>query len=203
MAAPTRPPVLTEGAVERPAQQTPPDGRHSTGGLTRAMATLIAALAAAPGVLALCFQLWPVLRPDPRDQLAAELTALTVDRDVALRDFLARSGTAARGVDRISLRGRGYVVYLKVQIRGRKRHDLKLRESVYRVSTGHRVSGSSDVLSSYFKADTPNDQWIQPVFVPIPYVRGEIFVRFELKDGATVLAFADTDAMPGGLSARP
>jgi hypothetical protein len=45
-----------------------------------------------------------------------------------------------------------------------------------------------------FRADTPNDQWIVPVFIidPDPTMHGSFYVRVRLSDSKVMLAFADS-----------
>jgi hypothetical protein len=161
-----------------------------------AWTAIVAGVALASSAVALAFTLWPELKPDPRASLAANLKALAVERDVALRDYFRQIRRDASGLDVAELRTRGAVVYLQIGIEGRKHRDLVLRQHVYRAATRRRVPGEPDVADAFFRADTPNDRWVHPVFIPGPFRRYDVFVRLELYDGSVLLAFADTPAIP-------
>jgi hypothetical protein len=45
---------------------------------------------------------------------------------------------------------------------------------------------------AYFRPDTPNDQWIDQVFVAGPAYDFPVFVRLELFNGEALMSFADT-----------
>jgi hypothetical protein len=150
------------------------------------------AIAVLASAIALGFSLWPALRPDPRESLAAELHVKTVERGVTLRDYLTRRDLPA-DAGPSALRAQGQVVYLQVLIKGRKHGELSLLQVLYNARTRRRIPGQGDRRDSTFEADTPNDQWIYPVFVAdangwnVP-----VFVRLELFDRGILLAFADT-----------
>jgi hypothetical protein len=175
----------------------------------RAWATFLAVLAAGPASVGLVFTLWPGLAPDPGDRLAAELHATTIDRNVTLREYLTDLGERSAGKPVTP----GAVVYVSVNIQGRKHHDLKLFYRVYDDASRVRVR-PADVpglgpigreAASYFRADTPNDRWIAPVWIPSSSGVGRVFVRFELYDGDSMLAFTDSHAFafPAGRALQP
>jgi hypothetical protein len=152
-------------------------------------ATVIAVVASA---VALAFSAWPALRPDPRDVLAAKLHVETVEPAVTLGDYLRRTHQHLEGASSSDLRTRGYVVFLQIQIEGRKHGGLELHQVLYRASTGRRISDQGPTQDTFFRPDTPNDQWIDQVFVPTPPYDYPVFVRLELFDGESLMAFADT-----------
>jgi hypothetical protein len=155
---------------------------------------LIAVLAAAPGLVALAFQLWPDLKPDPREHLGASLKTLAIDPSVPFGEYLKRIRVSRGGFERDELRTPGTVVYLRVVIRGHKRQKLTLRDSVYRARTRQRIAGLSDAKTVGFKPEAPSDESVQQVFIPPVGVPDKVFVRFELSDRNSLLAFADTPA---------
>ena len=158
-------------------------------------ATTVAVIAS---VVALAFSLWPSLRPDPRTVLAASMKVQTVEPSVTYRDFLKRVSEDPGQLDDRVLRARGYVVYLQIKIEGRKHGGLTLNQLRYEAATGQRISGESAVRDSNAEADTPNDQWIHPVFVLEPPYDYPVFIRLELFDDDTLLAYADTSPLPLG-----
>jgi hypothetical protein len=157
-------------------------------------ATVIAVVASG---VALAFSAWPALRPDPRDVLAAKLHVETVEPAVTLRQYLQRTNQHLTGATASVLRHTGHVVYLRIQIQGRKHSDLELHQVLYRASTGGRIGGQTRTEDAFFRPDTPNDEWIVQVFVPGPAYDFPVFVRLELFDGDSLMSFADTPPMPG------
>lgn len=151
-----------------------------------------AAVAVVASLVALTFSAVPALRPDPRDVLAAKLKVETVEPAVTLREYLRRTRQRLEGASDSHLRARGYVVYLQIQITGRKHGDLELHQVLYRASTGRRISDQGPTQDALFRPDTPNDQWINQVFVPAPPYGFPVFVRLELFNGDSLMAFADT-----------
>lgn len=168
--------------------------------------SVTAIVALVVSVVALSFSLWPDLRPDPHDLLAAKVHVDTVEPDVTLAQYLHRTDQKPLKATLPSdLRKRGNVVYLRIQIQGRKHDKLELHQVLYRASTRQRIPKQEHecTLDSYFVADTPNDQWIYQVFVfdPPPGFP-QVFVRlelYELLERDSLLAFADTPP----LRARP
>lgn len=134
----------------------------------------------------------PALRPDPREVLAAKLHVETVEPAVTLDAYLRRTRQHLEGATQTDLRTRGYVVYLQIQIVGRKHGDLVLEQILYRASTQRRILDQGPTRDAFFQPDTPNDRWIAEVFVPEPPYEFAVFVRLELFDGDSLMAFADT-----------
>jgi|GEM_PF-5586574 len=157
---------------------------------TAAIAGLVAV---ASGVVTLAFTLAPWLKPDPGLQINGSLRVLTVEPHAVYKDFLARLGDGAPvQKDRSVLGEKGYVTYLRVDVNGRKRRDVELRQATYLVGSGRRYDSDS-VLG--FKSDTPSDRWVATAFVIDPGVGQDFFVRYELVDRGTILAIADTHAL--------
>jgi hypothetical protein len=151
-----------------------------------------AAVAVVASAVALTFSVWPSLRPDPRDVLAAKLHVETVEPAVTLGSYLRRTGQHIEGAGRSDLRARGYLVYLQIQIEGRKHGDLVLDQVLYRALTRRRIPDQGPTQDTLFTADTPNDRWIAQVFVLEPPYDFPVFVRLELFDRNSLMAFADT-----------
>lgn len=156
-------------------------------------AAVIAVFASA---LALAFSLWPSLSPDPRTVLAASIKVQTLEPGVTYRDFLQRVGEDLGQVRPSVLRARGYFVYLQIRIEGRKHGSLRVNKLYYAAATGRRIPGQTRPQDSSAEAGTPNDQWIHPVFVLKSPYEYPVFVRLELFDDDTLLAYADTPTLP-------
>ena len=157
-------------------------------------ATVIAVVASG---VALAFSAWPALRPDPRDVLAAKLHVETVEPAVTLRQYLQRTNQHVKGATESVLRHTGHVVYLRIQIQGRKHGNLQLHQVLYRASSGRRIGDQGPTEDAFFRPDTPNDEWIVQVFVPGPAYGFPVFVRLELFDGNSLMSFADTPPIRG------
>jgi hypothetical protein len=183
----------------KPAEQVdPPESRRARAlrGLGSAWKSTGPAIAVVGAALALAFSAWPSLRPDPRELLAATMQVVKVEPAVRYDGYLQRIHAARPHVDPQLLCATGSVVYLRVRVEGRKHGGLSLYQWLYRVSDGRRLEDQPEALArdSDFKPDTPNDQWIQPVFVPDSGHRA--FARLELFDGPIMLAVADTPRLP-------
>lgn len=150
------------------------------------------AIAVAASVLALAFSAWPALRPDPQEVLSARLHVHSVEPGVTLDEYLRRTGYRIAGASPQVLRTTGYVVFLGIQIEGRKHGSLELHQLLYRASTGRVIRDQGPTLDAYFRADTPNDRWIDQAFVPDPPYDYPVFVRLELFDHPSLMAYADT-----------
>jgi hypothetical protein len=172
------------------------------GSISYAIATASVALATA-GV-ALVFQLWPHLRPDPRERLAAEVQIVAIDEVVTFDQFLHRqnpeevdygearretleraSGSRDRAVHESYagiLEIPGEVVYVQVSIEGFKRRSAVLHRSLYNANSRHRLAidnlGGAATARVFLEA--PTDRFVVPIWVPPPPGGGKYFVRVEL-----------------------
>jgi hypothetical protein len=156
------------------------------------------AIAVVVSGVALAFSAWPQLRPDPQEVRSARLHVDSVEPAVTLDEYLRRTASRLEGASPQDLRTRGYVVFLGIQIEGRKYGSLELHQVLYRASTGRMIRDQGPTLDLYFRADTPKDRWINQVFVPNPPYDYRVFVRLELFDHHTLMAYADThDIAPG------
>lgn len=156
----------------------------------RAWAVWGAVLAAAPASLALVFTIWPGLTPDPGTQLSATMQTKIVDPAVTYRQYLDDVGERPPPDD-----APGATVYVVVNIHGRKHEDLDLFYSVYDAKARTRIRQDAPPREpvSAVSADTPNDQWVAPIWVgTLGDEHQKVFVRTELWDGSSMLAFSDT-----------
>jgi hypothetical protein len=153
---------------------------------TAAIAGIVALVT---GFVTLLFTLYPGLRPDPGEAISAKLSVVTIERHARYSAYLKRLGDAAPKVDNPDVLAQvGFIVNLGVTVNGRKRQDVKLRHAAYVANSDRRFNKMRTI--GEFKSETPSDTWIVPVFVVHPGPK--FFERFELYDGDTLLALADT-----------
>jgi hypothetical protein len=137
--------------------------------------------------------------PDPRTMLAARLKVEAIDLSASHYDYLEQycperlKGYTADQTTQLRIE-RGSVVNLLVQIQGKKHGNVRL-DYVAFSSAGRLLNGPRP--SEGFRAGTPNDQWLAPIFVDAPLLPGGKLVkafslRFRLFDGDVLLAIADT-----------
>jgi len=154
-----------------------------------------AAIAAVAAAIALAFNVFPWLSPDPGTNLSATMKVRSLEPGVRFGDFKER-----RFDDTPTDQGdaKGTIVNVQVNVAGRKHSGLRLYQYLYHISNGRRVADQTrdTGLDERFEADTPNDQWVQPVWVNFA---GEtnVFARIELYDGSTMLAYVDTKDLAG------
>lgn len=173
---------------------------------------LVVIITVATSALALCYELWPGLRPDPRVIVGAEMKAVAVEPLVSLEDWIRRTsedeaeeqerrrkylndGLTDREQRRV-LRERGTVVYMRVTVEGFKGRDAVLRWSMYSARSGRRVSLSTlhDVPANDVDLQAPTDRFVVQVWVPPLHKAAKLFVRVDLVRGGTILAVADSPA---------
>lgn len=155
-------------------------------------------LALVSGAVSLAFTLSPSWKPDPGNNINAELRVLRVEPGVTVRDLVQRLGTHApdslKHLEPAVLDDPGHIVYLRIKVEGRKRHKVEIQQSTYYKGSGKRFESLGSPLG--FTSETPSDTWVAQLFVIDPAVDKQYFARFELYDGATILAIADTRALP-------
>ena len=142
------------------------------------------------------FSFWPSLKPDPGETISASVDVQGVQPAVTLGAYLARTHRALPGADADDRRLRGAVVYARVRVEGRKHHPLQLDEVYYDAHTRRRLAGQDDAPLAALSMDTTNDQWIEPVFALNDMSDRPYFARVSVYDGRTLLAYADSPALP-------
>lgn len=161
---------------------------------TPAIAGLVALVS---GMVTLLFTLSPSLKPDPGEAISAKLEVLTFERHVRYSDYLERLGDNApkAKVAREVLDEVGFIVNLGITVNGRKRHDIELTKTHYVAGSRRRFTPPQPLLG--FESETPSDAWVFPAFVVAPEMEAgfKFFEHFELVDGDTILAIADTRAL--------
>lgn len=163
-------------------------GRVSTVTLTFAASVAALALTVVNGL----YTVQPATKPDPRELLAASVDLQAIERRVTLGEYLDRSGRTLPGADAIDRAAKGALLYARVRIEGRKHEPIFLSASYYDARTKARLQDPSDSRISNLHIDTPNDQWVELVFVRNTYGK-PLFVRVALYDDNTMLAFADSE----------
>lgn len=184
-----------------PDEEAPPSKnenrvrRRALRGLRAVFSGAGATVAAIAGAIALAFSLWPSLSPDPGTNLSATIKVRSLEPGVRYDDYLQRTFDRSATVDGAAS---GTLVSVQINVAGRKHSGLRLYQYLYHLSNRRRLPDQppSDAKDAGFEADTPSDQWIQPVW--ITYAGEEnVFARIELYDGKTMLAFVDTKNLDG------
>jgi hypothetical protein len=161
-------------------------------------AKLLPFLVAIPGLVAFLWQVNPDWKPDPRNKLEASVRAITVDRNVTPRQFIKFRELSAAGFRKEQLDQQGAVVYLLIEIDGRKGHRVDARFSIYDFKTGQRVDPFINLPLQGYEAKTPEDRSVQAAWLPTPIgPHRQYFARIELLDGDTTLAISDTQRFSG------
>jgi hypothetical protein len=167
-----------------------------------ALVTLIGAmLAAIISGTNLTFELWPGLKPDPKEKVGADLAVLAIDKNVEYDDYGHRPGrrvpVSAKGEDP------GNVFYLQARIEGFKRQTLHLKWFTY-LPNGERRTGTEEeaAVERVFEPEAPINTQVAQIWVREPggLIRGTwesqagkgYFVRFELYRGDVLLAYKDS-----------
>jgi hypothetical protein len=192
---------------DTPAAATP--GRRTSRRLGAfAWTAIVALIALAGSIVALVFDLWPSLKPDPRTTLGAQLSVFTVEPDVSYGDYLSRiSFSDPKLHDRLlrnycgpsrtcgGLSLPGQEIYVRMTVEGFKRRSVLMLAAVYDAASQTPVQGAGLSPVSQEVLDSPSDSAVVPVWTPCPINRtGRIFVRIELyhKGDEVLLAVADS-----------
>ena len=163
--------------------------------------TLIGAvLAAVISATTLIFNLWPGLKPDPKEKVGAALSTAAFDRNVTLAQYMQREGVATKAEMLRQLQpgeklsDNGNVFYVKAEIEGFKRSSLHLSWFTYDARNRYRCARlrSSAPAEVVFNPEAPINTQVAEVWVPTPDLNGQFFVRFELYTGRVLLNFTDS-----------
>jgi hypothetical protein len=169
------------------------------------VAAFVALLAATAGLV---FDLWPELRPDPRQNFRADVEVLLVERGVT-RGQTARRIATGDELDRLqdqlraegSASNAGHLMYVEATLEGFKRRSTQIRWSIYNGRTHQRVSSPDlgGVEGAERTAAAPADRSIQPIWLPPQFDNGyPYFVRVELfASDHTLLALDDSEPFRG------
>jgi hypothetical protein len=177
-----------------------------------AVALITAAVALVSSVVALTFELWPSLRPDPRSELGATASVLAVERNVTLGEWMQRVSRTdadlrrrrksyiASGGSRGGLLIPGQLAYVRTSVRGFKRRDVTLRWSIYDARTQERRREDSwdRANRSGLALGAPRDESVAEIWLPAVVGARKYFVRIEVRDGdGALLAIADSEPFRG------
>jgi hypothetical protein len=198
-----RPSQTEDGRTATPAK---PSGERSKRLSVAALVTLVGALLAALiSGTNLTFELWPSLKPDPKEKVSADLEVLEMDKNVNYGDYDARPGrNVSTGPDETELRNDfpGNVFYLRAHIEGFKRQSLRLIWFTYHEKTRDRSEEDEARSDRIFEPGSPTDTQVAQVWVKEPghfdedgfweSTPGTYFVRFELYRRDVLLAFEDS-----------
>jgi hypothetical protein len=159
--------------------------------------TLIGAvLAAVISATTLVFNLWPGLKPDPKEKVGADLSTVAFDQNVTLGQYLKREGVPAKLEPGEKPGDMGNVFYVKAQIEGFKRSSLHLAWFTYNADNRYRCLEpklrSSAPAEVIFNPEAPINTQVAEVWVPTPDLTGNFFVRFQLYTGQVLLNFTDS-----------
>jgi hypothetical protein len=162
-----------------------------TGSTWHVTGTVVAGLT---GAVALAFTLWPGLTPDPRAISAASMSVQKVEPRVSLGDYDTEYNRAELAtLEPFEKDLPGNIVYVLIKVEGKKHGNVSLDKVDYGWPGGRRLSPATKLPSGRgFRPDTPNDQWVAPIWVSDPGLSVPFFERLLLFDGATLLAVADT-----------
>jgi hypothetical protein len=144
----------------------------------------------------------PALRPDPRENQIASMSAVALDRGITFRGYAARVGGRAdqllnQAVANQSACNPGNVVYLDEHLQGFKNRDATLKYLTLSATTDQRVRAYgapaiSGGVASRLTGDVTSDEGVSMQWVQWPIHPGTYFVRFELFSGGNLLTLADT-----------
>ena len=189
-----------DGRSTIPAEENKRTGRERLG-LAAALTLVGALVAAVISATSLTFELFPSLKPDPKEKVAADLGVLQLDKNV---DYAAYERRLGRHIDaNVQPAHPGNVFYLRAQIEGFKRDSVRLKWFLYE-DNGQRRLGSRREASeqSIFEPDAPINTQVVQIWVREPgrfdsfeewdADDGRYFVRFELYSGDVLLAFKDS-----------
>jgi hypothetical protein len=157
------------------------------------LALVISIVSLAGAGVSLLFTLDPALKPDPSDRLSATVTVQATERGVTLGSFMDRTNRRMPGADDTDRSTPGEMLYVRVGVAGRKHQPIELRATYYDARTQRLIPGSEDFAAvfSNLKVDTPDDKWVEPIFIFNPYAK-PVFLRLGIYSDDVLLAFTDT-----------
>ena len=190
-----------DGRSTIPSEQTERTGSERLG--LAALLTLAGALLAALiSGTSLTFELFPSLKPDPKEKSGANLAVLDIDKNV---DYATYKGRPGRHIEVDALPDHpGNVFYLRAQIEGFKRESVRLKWFIYEPNRERRPWSRREASEqSIFQPDAPINTQVVQIWVrepghfdPYPEWNSadgdNYFVRFELYSGDVLLAFKDS-----------
>jgi hypothetical protein len=184
---------------------------------TTAWAAITAALALAGAVLSLLFQLVPQLKPDPRENVGAEVSIYRIEPGVKIRDWLRRAFHGEDYDDEIKrlygphpsaqtldqMNSPGELVYVRTTVDGYKHKHVNVRLRLYDAGTQEAlpeedIQGFEEIINAPIGIDAPSRRSVQLLWIPDLRHSDPTFVRVELSDKHGVLAVADSGILKHG-----
>lgn len=157
---------------------------------------------AVAAILGLIFLLFPRLKPEDPPELDAKISAVALERDIALETYLKRNNRPTpRGFTCVELMSNGMLVKPTVELTGLKGQTVHLRWSMYEAGAERLVPANwypDRVLFSppKYTPMSQRDKWIFEYWLPYPRAQGEYFARLELiaqdKGRLRSLGYSDT-----------
>jgi len=177
----------------------------------------VAVVALASSVVAIVFERWPGLKPDPPTTLGASCPVFAVDPGVTEDEFLHRTTLSKDDYERRKatwlrascgeaateetcggvLRIPGEEVYVRTTVQGFKRRSIAMRVSLYDAASKQREPGVSNVDVTRLRLQAPTDTAVVPIWVLCPQDRRRAyFVRVELYHSGDDVLLAVADSKP-------
>ncbi len=203
-----------EPRVGQAAPVTPPE--HANGGgaaeprrrVKRAFTAthlIVTGLAGLVSVMvSLLFQVAPGLRPDPGDNVGADVAVIALEPGATVGSWINRGAVgAARERLRRAFDGQlefgGEIIFVHVAVDGHKHKDVSLRYRLYEARTHRRASRRLGFAPfATVGIDAPRQRSVQLMFVPDLKREQDLFVRVELSDSNGLLAVADSERISRG-----
>jgi hypothetical protein len=198
---------------DRPLRPTPPPAAKRARSVGRFLKSSHVVLAALVGLatllLSLLFQLAPGLKPDPGDNVGADVQVLTIEPHVTVGRWIDR---AFDGASEDKMRARfgheqlnfsGSVLLVRMAVDGHKHSDVVLRYRIFKAADQERVTadlGTGFALPTRIDIDAPSERSVQLMWLPdLSAETDDFFVRVELSDGDGLLAVANSPKIHKGL----
>jgi hypothetical protein len=165
--------------------------------VSQANVVAVALLTLTGAVIALLFQIWPALSPDPRDRVGADVSIFAIEPHVSISAWINRGFVPS---ERPKLHQRypddttlGSLLYVRTTVDGHKHRHVTLSYRVYdagskRVLPPDLVDGPAPEA---LKLDSPSERSVTLFWIPSLKGRRS-FVRVQLWDDKEMLAVADT-----------
>ncbi len=156
-------------------------------------------------VVSLVFQLMPWLKPDPRDNVGADVAVIALEPKATVgswieRGFPPEDRDELRQKNKGQLGFRGEMIFVRVAVDGHKHKNVRLRYRLYLTETHkpvHERLGYSDYDD--MRIEAPSQRSVRLMFVPNLRPERDMFVRVELSDESGLLAVADSGNISRGL----
>jgi hypothetical protein len=195
---------------ERPPPEAPPAngaGKVRAGRVRRWASQTNVVLAAVAGLvsagIALLFQLAPGLKPDPGDNIGADVSVIALERGVTIESWLQRGFRGAAYAEQYAkykdqLPYRGEIIYVHVAVDGHKHKDVSLSYRLFMAKSQLPVTAIATGDFAKLKMEAPSQRSVSLMFVPNLKKTGDLFLRVTLRDDTDVLAVADSRTISDG-----